>query len=464
MTQQKGMLTREELFARVEEGAIDTVLVVFTDLYGRLMGKRFDGRFFVEDGLEHGAHACDYLLTVDMEMNPVPGYRFASWERGYGDFHLDPDLSTLRVASWLDRTAMVLCDVRDVRTHELVPVAPRSILRRAVERAESLGYTAMASSELEYYLYRGSYRDAAAKHWRGLDPAGWYLEDYHALQGTRVEPFTAAVRRHLSDSGVPVENSKGEWGLGQHELNVRYAQALTMADRHCVYKQCLKEVAEQIGMSVTFMAKVAADQAGSSCHIHMSLWKNGENAFPGSHELGPVRGEPVRCSKVFRHFLGGWIAHAAELMPCYAPTVNSYKRYQSASWAPTRLAWSYDNRTAGFRVVGEGASLRIECRIPGADCNPYLAYAAALASGLDGIARETEPPPIFSGDMYAAKDLPQVPQSLREAAELFAASPFAREAFGADVVEHYAQFFRSEVAAYERAVTDWERQRYFERI
>jgi glutamine synthetase len=263
----------------------------------------------------------------------------------------------------------------------------------------------------------------------------------------------------LRESGVPVENSKGEWGLGQHELNVRYADALAMADRHCVYKQCLKEVAEALGMSVTFMAKIAADQAGSSCHIHMSLWQDDEAAFPGKREIGPLR-----CSEVFRHFLAGWIAHAAELMPFYAPTVNSYKRYQAASWAPTRLAWSPDNRTAGFRVVGAGNGLRIECRIPGADCNPYLAFAAALHSGLDGIARELEPPPPFQGDMYAAKDLPMVPVTLRDALERFESSAFARECFGADVIEHYVHFFRTEQAAYDKAVTDWERQRYFERI
>ena len=455
----RGMLTREELGARVEQGLIDTVLVVFTDHHGRFMGKRFDAHFFLEDGFEHGSHACDYLLTVDMEMNPVPGYRFANWERGYGDFHMSPDPATLRVASWLDRSALVLCDVRDVKTHDLVSVAPRSILRRQVERASGAGFAAKASSELEYYLHRDSYRDAARKGWRELDPAGWYLEDYHVLQGTRTEPYTAAVRRHLRDSGVPVENSKGEWGLGQHELNVRYAEALEMADRHCVYKQCLKEVADQLGMSVTFMAKPAAEQAGSSCHIHMSLWKDGKNAFPGAHSLGPIR-----CSDAFRHFLGGWIAHAGELMPFYAPTVNSYKRYQAGSWAPTRIAWSHDNRTAGFRVVGEGASLRIECRIPGADVNPYLAYAAALASGLDGIAKKTEPPPAFRGDMYAAKDLPQMPGSLREAVESFESSSFARDAFGADVVEHYSHFFRTEQAAFDKAVTDWERQRYYERI
>jgi glutamine synthetase len=454
-----GMLSREDLRAAVEQGSIDTVLVVFTDHYGRFMGKRFDARFFLEDGIAHGTHACDYLLTVDMEMQPVAGYRFANWERGYGDFHLAPDLATLRVASWLDRTAMVLCDVRDVKTHELVAVAPRSILRRQIERASASGFDAKAASELEYYLYRDSYRGAHDKGWRGLDPAGTYLEDYHALQGTRSEPFTAAVRRHLRDSGVPVENSKGEWGLGQHEVNVRYADVLEMADRHCVYKQCLKEVADSLGMSVTFMAKIAQDQAGSSCHIHMSLWRDDANAFAGDKELGPLR-----CSDAFRHFLGGWIARANEVMPFYAPTVNSYKRYQAASWAPTRLAWSYDNRTAGFRVVGEGPSLRIECRIPGADANVYLAFAAALASGLDGIARKTEPPPMASGNLYTSTDLARVPTSLRDATDRFEKSSFTRDAFGADVVEHYAHFFRTEQAAYDQAVTDWERQRYFERI
>ncbi|HUR29150.1 MAG TPA: glutamine synthetase family protein [Planctomycetota bacterium] len=459
MNRPTGMLSPDDLRSCVEQGAIETVLVVFTDHYGRWMGKRFDAHFFLEDGLEHGTHACDYLLIVDMEMTPVAGYAFANWERGFGDFHLAPDFATLRVASWLDKTAVVLCDVRNVTTHELVTVAPRSILRRQIERTKAAGFTAKAASELEYYLYRDSYRSAHEKGWRGLQPAGTYLEDYHTLQGTREEPFTAAARRHLRDSGVPVENSKGEWGLGQHELNVRYAEVLEMADRHGVYKQCLKEVADALGMSVTFMAKMSADQAGSSCHIHLSLWNDDANAFAGEATLGPVR-----CSATFRHFLGGWIAHTSELMPLYAPTVNSYKRYQAASWAPTGLAWSYDNRTTGFRVVGEGQSLRIECRLPGADANPYLAFAAALASGLDGVANKTEPPPIASGNSYERSDVARLPASLREAADRFEGSAFAREAFGADVVEHYAHFFHSEQDAFDKAVTDWERQRYFERI
>ena len=423
------------------------------------MGKRCDAGFFLECAARDGLHACDYLFTADMEMQPVPGYAFANWEKGYGDFHLAPDLSTLRVASWLDRTAMVLCDATNSRTHEPVAVAPRTILTRQLEAASAMGYEALGASELEYYLFRESYRDAARRAWHGLEPAGWYLEDYHALQGTREEPFNGALRRHLARSGVPVESSKGEWGLGQHEMNVRYGPVLEMADRHVVLKQCAKELADAMGVSVTFMAKFAADGAGSSCHLHLSLWRDGAAAFPGKRKVGPVLG-----SDAFRWFLGGWMAHVPDVMVLYAPTVNSYKRYQTASWAPTRIAWSFDNRTAGFRVVGSGPSLRIECRIPGADCNPYLAFAASLASGLDGIRRRTAPPPVFEGDLYAAQQLPHVPRSLREATDLFAASRFAREAFGEDVVAHYAHFFRPESQAYERAVTDWERARYFERI
>ncbi len=454
-----GMLTPEQLSELVETGEIETVLVVFTDLYGRFMGKRFDAEFFLEEGLSQGTHGCDYLLTVDMEMEPVPGYRFSNWETGYGDFHLVPDMKTLRRATWLEKTAMVLCDVEDEKTHQLVSVAPRSMLRRQIQRAANMGYNAMASSELEYYIFNDSYQEAAKKKFMDLEPAGWYIEDYHMLQGARVEYFNALARRHLKQSGVPVENTKGEWGLGQHELNIRYSDVLTMADRHSIYKQALKEIADALGISVTFMAKYSADGAGSSCHVHLSLWTDGEAAFPGAEQLGPVQG-----SDVFRWFLGGWIAHVPDVMVFYAPNVNSYKRYQAGSWAPTRMAWSYDNRTAGFRVVGRGSSLRIECRIPGADCNPYLTYAAALASGLDGIANRIEPPDIFEGDVYAAQDLPHVPRSLREATDRFAQSEFARQAFGEDVVEHYTHFFRVEQEAYDRAVTDWERKRYFERV
>ena len=471
-TGRKGSLTLDELRERVAKREIETVIVAFTDHYGRLMGKRYAADLFVEETAAHGTHGCDYLLTTDMEMDPVPGYRFASWDQGYGDFHLVPDLSTLIVASWLEKTALVLCDVSTpartkrapgtpagTRSTEHVSVAPRSLLRRQVDAARELGFTTLAASELEYYLFQDSYRKAAHDDYRGLQPAGWYLEDYHILQGTRTESFTASVRRHLAESGVPVESSKGEWGLGQHEINVRYAEALQMADRHVVFKQCLKEVADQAGLSVTFMAKFAHDRAGSSCHIHLSLWRGDENAFAGDSELGPVK-----CSDCFRWFLGGWIAYTPDVMVFYAPTINSYKRYVDASWAPTRLAWSYDNRTAGFRVVGAGPSLRIECRIPGADCNPYLAFAASMASGLEGVRTRVEPPACFTGDVYAARHLPRVPQTLRDATDSFAASAFAKRAFGDEVVEHYAHFFRTEETAFRVAVTDWERRRYFERI
>ncbi len=454
-----GMLTVDQLARMVGEGQIDTVQVVFTDLYGRFLGKRFDAEFFLSSVAREGTHACNYLLTVDMEMEPVPGYDFANWEKGYGDFHLVPDLSTLRHISWLERTALVICDVYHPDTHTAVAAAPRSLLKNQINAAAGMGYTAMAGSELEYFLFRTSYRDAAAQGYTRLEPVGWYLEDYHMLQGSREESYNGAVRRHLSRSGVPVECSKGEWGLGQHEINVRYCEMQTMADRHVVYKQCLKEVAEQQGLSVTFMAKYATDQAGSSCHVHVSLWQEGRNAFQGTKAFGPVG-----CSDTFRWFLGGWLAHVPEFMVFYAPTVNAYKRYRAGSWAPTRIAWSYDNRTAGFRVVGRDDSLRIECRIPGADCNPYLAFAAALASGLDGIARRIEPPEIFDGNMYAADKLARVPHTLDEARTCFEQSDFVKSVLGRDVARHYAHFFRVEQEAFERAVTDWERRRYFERI
>lgn len=432
-----------DLASLVAAGEIDTVVVGFTDHYGRLCGKRYDAGFYLESVVADGAHACDYLLTVDMEMEPVPGYAFASWDQGYGDVHLVPDPSTMRLASWLDRTALVLCDV------EGAAVAPRSVLRSQVSTAADAGFTAMAATELEHYLFETSYRAVASG--ATPEPAGWYLEDYQLLQGSRTERYTQVVRRHLNASGVPVENSKGEWGLGQHEINIRYAPILEMADRHVVFKQCLKETADAMGLSVTFMAKPYADRAGSSCHVHLSLWRDGEPAFAADDD-------------VLRWFVGGALAHVPDVMLLLAPTVNSYKRYVDGSWAPTRLAWSEDNRTAGFRLVGHGPARRVECRIPGADCNPYLALAGFLAAGIDGITNRTEPPERFTGDVYAASSLPHVPRTLREATDLWEASAFARRAFGDDVVDHYAHFARAEQAAFDAAVTDWERARYFERI
>ena len=455
----KGILTLNSLKQLVDSEDITTIIVAFTDHYGRLLGKRYDADFFLESVIDDGAHACDYLLTTDMEMEPVQGYETANWELGYGDFHLEPDFGTLRKADWLPQTAIVLCDIRDINDHQPVFTAPRSVLRNQISQLNELGFQSSAASELEYYLFENDFREANELKYQDLKPAGWYLEDYHILQGTRTEFFTAAARRHLKNSGVPVENSKGEWGLGQHELNVRYALTLEMADRHVIFKQCMKELADQLGVSVTFMAKFHEERAGSSCHIHISLWKQGQNIFVGDKDFGPVKG-----SDEFGWFLGGWMKYAADVMPFYAPTINSYKRFVDASWAPTRIAWSRDNRTAGFRVVGEGRSLRIECRIPGADCNPYLAFAAALACGIRGIKEKITPPECFTGDVYAAKELPMVPMTLKEATHRFKQSEFVKSAFGEKVHQHYTHFFETEIDAYESSVTDWERKRYFEQI
>ncbi len=308
-------------------------------------------------------------------------------------------------------------------------------------------------------LYEDSFKESARKNYQDLKALGWYIEDYHLLQGAREEFFNAKARQHLKKSGIPVENSKGEFGLGQHELNICYTSPLEVADRHVIYKQCLKELADQMDIAVTFMAKCDEEQAGSSCHMHISLWKDGTNAFLGEQALGALQ-----CSDTFRWFLGGWMQYTPELMPFYAPTINSYKRFQDASWAPTRLAWSVDNRSSGFRILNHGDNLRIECRIPGADCNPYLAFAAALASGLEGIKRKIEPPPVYQGDVYANKDLPELPKSLYAANHLFKNSQFARDAFGKEAHEHYVHHFSKEQQAYDKAVTNWELKRYFERI
>jgi glutamine synthetase len=457
--QVKGMLTLDELKKKVASEEIETVITAFTDHYGRMMGKRYDAEFFLESVVKGGTHACNYLLTTDMEMEPVPGYDFANWELGYGDFHLVPDMKTLRQASWLEATALVICQVYSDKTHDLVTEAPRSLLSKQIKQLASLGFESKAATELEYYLFENDYRSANETGYSKMIPAGWYLEDYHIMQGSRTEEFTAAARKHLKYSGVPVENSKGEWGLGQHELNVQYAETLDMADRHVVYKQCLKELADSMGISVTFMAKFHEDRAGSSSHVHISLWKDGKNLFVGNEDYGPVK-----ASKEFGYFLAGWIKYVPDVMVFYAPTINSYKRFVDGSWAPTRMAWSKDNRTAGFRIVGEGNSLRIECRIPGADCNPYLTLAASLASGLKGMKEKLTPEKCFEGDIYAAAHLPMVPRTLKEAVELFKKSTFTKEAFGEEVVKHYAHFYETEVADHEKAVSDWERKRYFERI
>jgi len=454
-----GMLTLDALREEIAAGEIDTILAVFPDLYGRLLGKRIAGDFFLDHTVDRGMHVCDYLLTVDMEMDVVGGYEFANWEKGYGDVHCVPDLATLRKLTWLDKSALVVCDLEREETHEPVSIAPRTLLKKQIARLAELEYSARGSSELEYYIFKDSYESAREKNFENLETFGWYIEDYHMFQGTKEESLNSAVRRHMNASGIPVEFSKGEWGPGQHELNLRYADVLEMADRHAIYKQGFKEIAWARGLAVSFMAKWRTDLAGSSMHLHLSLWDpEGRSAFPGHRRLGPMQ-----VSDPFCYFLGGWMAHVRAIAPFYAPYPNSYKRYVYQSWAPTRIAWSYDNRTAGFRVVGSGDSLRIESRLPGADANPYLAYAATLAAGLDGLRHEIEPPPIFTGDVYEAADLPTVPATLREATDELANSDMLREAFGSDVVDHYVHFFRTEQRKYDEAVTNWERERYFER-
>lgn len=450
------MLTEKELRDLVTHGEIDTVLAVFPDLYGRLVGKRITGRFFCDEVLGHGMHACDYLLACDMEMDPVPGYGFTSWEKGYGDVHCVPDLRTLRRASWLDRTALVLCDVRGEDDGEPVEVAPRNILKKQVERAAAAGVRMMTGSELEFFILRETYESAERKGFEGLEHFGWYVEDYHTLQASKTEALNGAIRRHMDASGIPVEFSKGEWGPGQHEINLRYAEALEMADRHVIYKQAVKEIAIQQGLAVTFMAKLDERYAGSSFHLHSSLWSQ-----DGNTPLFAAEGN--QPTEHFRWWLGGLIKHARACALLFAPFVNSYKRFRAGSFAPTAIAWSRDNRTAGFRTIGRGASCRVECRIPGADANPYLAFAATLAAGLDGLAHHIEPPEMFRGDAYAAKDLPRVPQNLPEAIAELERSELFRDAFGAAVVDHLVHFARTEQRKFDEAVTTWERRRYLER-
>ncbi|WP_206603056.1 glutamine synthetase family protein [Leptolyngbya ohadii] len=455
----RGMLSVGELKRRVEAEEIETVLTVFPDLYGRLVGKRIMGEYFVNDVLVHGVHACDYLLACDMEMDPVPGYQFTSWATGYGDFRMVPDLSTLRVASWLDKTAIVLCDLLNEEEDIGIEVAPRTILKKQTDAAKALGYTAMGASELELYLFSDSYEEARRKHYHDLNPIGHYIEDYHIFQGTKEEFVIGAIRKHLDRSGIPVEFSKGEWGPGQQEINLRYADFLEMCDRHVLYKHLAKEIAWQNNVSLTFMAKWDERFAGSSMHLHASLWDEaGKALFPGEEAFGPVHSSPQ-----FRWFLGGWMKHVREIFAFYAPYPSSYKRYVAGSFAPTGIAWSYDNRTAGFRVLGHGSALRLECRAPGADANPYLSFAVTLAAGLDGIKNQIEPPPMFEGDVYAAQDLPRMPMSLLESIHELEKSTWAREALGDAVVEHYLHFFRTEQRKFDEVVTSWERSRYFER-
>jgi glutamine synthetase len=455
------MLDHGELESMIRAGDIDTVLVAFTDLQGRLVGKRVTGHFYLDHvaGGEGAIEACVYLLAVDVDMTPLPGFDFANWETGYGDFRCVPDPATLRVVPWLEKTALVLCDLLDEETGEPVEVSPRRILQRQVERADALGYRIMCASELEFFLFRESYEQAQAKKFAGLTPHAGFIEDYHILQTTRDEYLIRQIRNGMDGAGVPVEFSKGEAGRGQHEINLRYADAVTMADRHTIYKNGAKEIAGLNDRSLTFMAKYAMDEVGSSCHVHSSVWNQ-----DGTESLMWDAGAPDHLSKVFRGWLGGLVATGRELAWLFAPTVNSYKRYQPESWAPTALAWGRDNRTCGFRLVGHGQGFRIESRIPGADCNPYLAFAATIAAGLHGIENGIEPPPMLKGNAYEAAGVPHVPWNIVDAIDELEASEVARAAFGDAVHRHLVHTARQEWVVFNQAVTDWELRRNFEQF
>lgn len=452
-----GSLTLDTLRQRVKAGSIDTVLVCMADMQGRLIGKRFHAQFFVDGGHEE-THACNYLLADDIDMEPVPGYEAASWDKGYGDFVLKPDLSTLCVLPWLESTAMVLCDVLDHHHHD-VPHSPRQILKKQIARLDERGMRAFFASELEFYLFDESFEAIAGKHWHEPKTAGRYIEDYHILQTSKEEPVMRAIRNGLQGAGIPVENSKGEWGPGQEEINVRYADALVMADRHVIMKNGIKEIAYLQGKAITFMSKWRYDLAGSSSHVHASLWSR-----DGKKSLFHDPKAEFGMSTLMRSFVAGQIKYANDITLLLAPYINSYKRFQAGTFAPTKTIWSRDNRTAGFRLCGENSkAIRIECRIGGADLNPYVAFAGLIAAGLAGIDEKLELDAPFSGDAYAVAKLPDIPKTLRAATEVFAKSKMLNAALGSDVVKHYTHAARWEQMEYDRRITDWELMRGFER-
>ena len=443
----------ESLAEAVRDGRIDTVMVGFPDPFGRLVGKRFRAGFFLDSVASHGTHGCNYLLTVNLDMDPLDGFKVANWDAGFGDFLMRPDLSTLREIPWHPGTALVLCDyVRE--DGSLVAEAPRSILRRQLDRLHAAGWHCECASELEFYLFNQTYHEAFASGYRDLRPSSDYRIDYHLMQPGRDEPLMRAIRNQMAAARVPVESSKGEWSRGQHEINFTHDQPLPMCDMHVLFKQGVRELAAQHGKAVSFMAKYAPSEAGNSCHLHLSLWKDGRPAF---WDESTGAGSPL-----FRSFLGGLLRHAPEFCLLFAPTINSYKRYQSGSWAPTRMAWSTDNRTCGFRIVGHGKSFRVENRMPGADANVYHAFAAMLAAGMAGVEEGLDCGSPYHGNAYIDPALARLPSSLAEAASLLEGSALARRSLGDGVVDFLVRHARLECETFGSAVTDWEKARYFE--
>jgi glutamine synthetase len=454
LSETRARLSITQLEEAVVEGDIDTVLVVITDMQGRLQGKRCDGRFFLDEVVEHSTEGCSYLMAVDVDMNTVDGYALSSWESGYGDFVMVPDTSTLRLVPWQEKTAVCHADLTWGDGRPVEP-SPRRILQRQGERLAERGWVGLAGTELELIVFEDRYEDAWRGGYRGLTPANSYNVDYSILGTSRVEPLLGRIRRQMSAAGMTVESVKGECNLGQHEIAFRYDELLVKADEHVLYKTGAKEIAAQEGCSLTFMAKFD-EREGNSCHIHLSLRDHdGAPVFAGDGADG--------MSEVFRHWLAGMLTTLPDFTLLLAPNVNSYKRFAAASFAPTAVAWGRDNRTCAFRLVGHGPSLRVECRVPGGDVNPHLAIAALVAGGMHGIEQSLELEPAVAGNAYTA-DLPRIPATLREAAERFEASEVARSALGDDVVDHYTNMARVETAAFDAAVTDWERYRCFERF
>ena len=449
-------LTFDQLKAAVANGTVDTVLTCLVDMQGRLIGKRFHAAHFIAGGYEE-THGCNYLLATDIEMNTVQGYKATNWAAGYGDYVHKPDLSTLRMVPWMPGTAMVMCDVLDHHTYEPVPHSPRAVLKRQIDRAKALGFDVMMATELEFFVFEQSFNQLFDANYAGLQTLGRYNVDYGIFGTSKEEDLMRAIRNGLYGAGIPVENSKGEAEAGQEEINIKYSDALDTADMHSITKNACKEIAFQHGRSVTFMAKYRTDRAGSSSHIHQSLWKDGKPAFLDKDAYHGI-------SATMQHYMAGLLAHASDVTYFLAPYVNSYKRFCVGLFAPTKAVWSTDNRTAGYRVCGaETKGIRVECRVGGADLNPYLAMAAQLAAGLDGIERKLVLEPEMTGDVYLAGQAREIPKNLRQAGELLDGSAMLRAAMGDDVVDHYVRAARWEIEEQDRIVTDWELMRGFER-
>ena len=450
-----GNLTFKDLELAVTDGSIDTVLVCMVDMQGRLMGKRFHAKHFISEGHKE-THCCDYLLATDLEMGTPDGYAATSWEDGYGDYTMKPDLTTLRKTPWLDGTAMVICDVLDHHTHEAVTHSPRAILKKQIKRLQEMGFDPIMATELEFFLFEKSFKEIQENGFRELRPISSYNEDYHILQTTKEEHIMRPLRNYLWSAGIPVENSKGEAETGQEELNIKYDNALNTAEHHTIAKHAVKEISWSKGHAVTFLPKWHHDKVGSSSHVHQSLWKNGENAF-----YDPA--DKLGMSKVMKHYMAGLLSYTSDITFFLAPYVNSYKRFAKGTFAPTRIIWSVDNRTAGFRLCGAGSkNVRVECRIGGSDMNPYLAIAAQIAAGIAGIENKLVLDEPAKGDVYQG-DTKMIPASLREAKDALSASGMLKSAFGEDVVKHYCRAAEVELEEFDRVVTDWEIARGFER-